>query len=67
MGNTIYKVKAGQRPTQEQIDEVKRAKEMTPVFDEDCPVIDPEKTPKNYAAMMAAVAKRNQRISEKLA
>lgn len=67
MSEIRYTLKAGQMPTEDQINEVIEASKSPIVADDDCPLVDPEKTPKRYAAMMKAVAERNRRISEKLA
>ena len=67
MSEVRYSIKKGQKPTEEQIKEVMEATKKAPVYDSECPFVDPEKTPKNYEAMMKAVAERNRRLAEKLA
>ena len=52
--------------TPEQIAMIEAARDLPPVEDEENPAIDPVKTPRQYAALLRAVAERNRRITEKL-
>ena len=63
MADVRYRLKQGQKLTQEQIEEIEAARDIPITFDEDSPEIDPEKTPELYAAMMKAVGERNQRVA----
>ena len=65
MADVRYTVKAGQKPTKDQIAEIEKAKAQPIVFDEDCPEISEESNPKLYAAMMQAVIERNQQLSKR--
>lgn len=65
MADTKYKLRHGQKLTQEQLREIEASREKPIVFDEDSPEIDPEKSPALYAAMMNAVGARNRRIAGK--
>lgn len=65
MADVRYTVKAGQKPTEEQIKEVEEAKRHPITFDEDCPEISEEANPEMYEAMMRAVAERNRRLELK--
>lgn len=63
MADVKYRLKQGQKLTEEQVKEIEAARDIPIVFDEDSPEIDPEKTPELFASMMKAVAERNQRIA----
>lgn len=53
--------------SEEQIKEIEVSSQMPPVIDEDCPEIDPEKTPELWAEMMEALAKRNREMARRMA
>lgn len=57
-----YTQKRGTRPTEEQIAMIEAARNLSDEYDEDTPEIDPNVTPEHYAALMQAVAERNQRV-----
>ncbi|MBQ7656464.1 MAG: hypothetical protein IJI53_11975 [Clostridia bacterium] len=61
----IYK--RGTQITPEEIAMIEAASAMPAEYDEDNPEIDPIKTPELYAALVQAVAERNQRISKRQA
>ena len=64
MGKEIhYTLKPGSKLTDEEIAMIEAARDLPVEFDEDNPEIDPVATPEQYAALMRAVAARNQRIS----
>lgn len=66
MGRDIhYTLERGSRITPEEIAMIEAASVLPPVYDEDNPEIDPIKTPELYAALVQAVAERNQRISRR--
>ena len=63
MGREVrYIQKKGTRPTEEQIAMIEAARNLPVEYDEDTPEIDPNITPEHYAALMQAVAERNQRV-----
>ena len=67
MGKDVhYTYKRGTPLTPEEIAMIEAARNLPVEEDEDNPEIDPVKTPEQYAALMRAVAERNQRIVEKL-
>ena len=67
MGKEVhFTLKPGTPLTPEEIAMIEAARELPPVEDEDNPEIDPVMTPEQYAALMRAVAERNQRIVDKL-
>ena len=64
MGKDItFKLTPGTALTDEEIAMIEAARSLPVEPDEDNPEIDPVATPEQYAALMQAVAKRNQRIS----
>lgn len=67
MGKIHYVLKHGTAITPEEIAMIEAASAMSTEYDEDNPEIDPIKTPELYAALVQAVAVRNQRISKRRA
>lgn len=64
MGKEItFMLKPGTALTEAEIAMIEAARSLPVEQDEDNPEIDPVATPEQYAALMRAVAKRNQRIS----
>lgn len=64
MGKEItFKLKPGTPLTEEEINMIVAAHSLPVEPDEDNPEIDPVSTPEQYAALMKAVAARNQRIA----
>lgn len=55
--NQIFTIKEGQKPTEEQLAEVREAAKREIQFDEDCP----ELSPAMYKAFKCAVVQRNRR------
>ena len=53
--------------TEAQIREIEAARSLPYVEDEDCPEIDPEKTPELWAAMMEALGERNRKMAQRMA
>ena len=53
--------------TEAQINEIKAASDLPYVEDEDCPMLDPQKTPELWTDMMNALAERNCRMAERMA
>ena len=67
MGKDVHYIyKRGTALTPEQIAMIEAARDLQGEEDEDNPETDPVKTPERYAALMRAVAERNQRVVEKL-
>ena len=62
-----YVLKRGTELTPEEIAMIEAASTMPTEYDEDNPEIDPIQTPELYAALVQAVAERNQRISKRRA
>ncbi|MBR1560496.1 MAG: hypothetical protein IJ646_09690 [Clostridia bacterium] len=62
-----FTLKADEPLTEEQIREIEAACAMPYVEDEDCPAIDPEKTPELWAAAHKALAERNRRMAQSMA
>ena len=62
-----YVLKRGTELTPEEIAMIEAASTMPAEYDEDNPEIDPIQTPELYAALVQAVAERNQRISRRRA
>ena len=63
MGKEIrYVRKTGTELTAEQIERIEAAREFEDEYDEDCPEIDPVKTPELYEALVKATAERNRRV-----
>ena len=58
-----YELKPGTPLTEEEIAMIEAAKSLPAEPDEDNPEINPVTTPKQYAALMQAVARRNRRIA----
>ena len=64
MGKEItFKPKPGTKLTEAEIAMIEAARSLPAEPDEDNSEIDPVATPEQYAALMQAVARRNQRIS----
>ena len=64
MGKDVtFKLTPGTALTDEEIAMIEAARSLPVEPDEDNPEIDPVATPEQYAALMRAVAKRNQRIA----
>ena len=61
------KIKLDHNLTEEQINEIKAASKLPYVEDEDCPMLDPQKTQELWAEMMNALAERNRRMAERMA
>ena len=59
----IFKLEPGTALTEAEIAMIEAARSLPVEQDEDNPEIDPAATPEQYAALMQAVARRNQRIS----
>lgn len=53
--------------SKEQIKEIEASSQMPVVEDEDCPEIDPQKTPELWTEMMDALAKRNRKMAQRMA
>ncbi len=65
MGKEItFKLEPGMGLTPEEIAMIDAARSLPAEHDEDNPEIDPVATPEQYAALMQAVARRNQRIAQ---
>ena len=66
MGKDVtYKLKPGTALSSEEIAMIEAARSLPVEPDEDNPEIEPAATPEQYAALMAAVARRNQRIAKR--
>lgn len=64
MGKEVtFKLSPGTVLTEAEIAMIEAARSLPVEPDEDNPEIDPVATPEQYAALMQAVARRNQRIS----
>ncbi len=61
----IYKPVPGAALTEDEIAMIEAARSLPVEPDEDNPEIDPVATPEQYAALMQAVARRNQRIARR--
>ena len=67
MGKEIkYTRKIGTPLTEEQIARIEAARDFEDEYDEDCPEIDPVKTPALFEAMAKATAERNRRTDRVL-
>ncbi len=67
MGKEIrYTRQIGTPLTEEQIARIEAARDFEDEYDEDCPEIDPVKTPELYEALRKATAERNRRIERVL-
>ena len=65
MGKEVtFKMKPGTPLTAEEIAMIEAARSLPVESDADNPEIDPVATPEQYAALMQAVARRNQRIAQ---
>ncbi|MBR1822155.1 MAG: hypothetical protein IJ769_11125 [Clostridia bacterium] len=64
MGKEVsFKLKPETALTEDEIAMIEAARSLPAEHDEDNPEIDPVATPEQYAALMQAVARRNQRIA----
>ena len=67
MGKEIrYTRVMGTELTPEQIERIEAARSFEDEYDEDCPEIDPVKTPELYEALVKATGERNKRVSKLL-
>ena len=53
--------------TEAQVKQIEAAANLPYVEDEDCPELNPEKTPELWAEMLKALAERNRRMAERMA
>jgi hypothetical protein len=53
--------------SEEQIREIEAACNLPCVEDEDCPQIDPQRTPELWEEMMKALAERNRKMAQRMA
>ena len=53
--------------TEEQVREIEAACKLPYVEDEDCPQIDPQRTPELWEEMMKALAERNRKMAQRMA
>lgn len=53
--------------SEDQIKEIEASSLRPPVEDEECPELDPQKTPELWAEMMNALAKRNRKMAQRMA
>lgn len=66
MGKEVtFKLKRGSKLSDEEIAMIEAARDINPAYDEDNPEIDPVSTPKQYEALMHAVAERNRRVARR--
>ena len=64
MGKDVtFRLKSGTVLTTEEIAMIEAARGLPSEYDAENPEIDPLTTPEQYAALMQAVARRNQRIA----
>ena len=64
MGKEIrFRRVMGTELTPEQIERIEAARDFEDEYDEDCPEIDPVKTPELYEALVKATGERNKRIA----
>lgn len=64
MGKEVtFRLEPGTALTEEEIAMIEAARSLPVEWDEENPQIDPVATPEQYAALMQAVARRNQRIA----
>ena len=52
--------------TDEQIARIEASRDFEDEYDEDCPEIDPDKTPELFDALVRATSERNRRIEKLL-
>ena len=60
-----FRINPGTPLTPEEIAMIEAARNLPTEYDEDNPPIDPVATPEQYAALMQAVAQRNQRLARR--
>ena len=64
MGKDVhFTLTQGTELTAEEIAMIEAARNLPVEYDEDNPEIDPVATPRQYAALMQAVANRNRRVA----
>ncbi|MBQ3374743.1 MAG: hypothetical protein IJG40_16590 [Oscillospiraceae bacterium] len=67
MGKEVRYIRTmGTELTPEQIERIEASRNFEDEYDEDCPEIDPVKTPELYQALVKATGERNRRISKML-
>jgi len=59
-----YQLKEDAKLTEEQIREIEAARNCSYVADDDCPEIDPEKTPELYEGFLKSLGERNRKLSK---
>ena len=65
--NAMEKIKLERDLNEAQIEEIRAARDLPYVEDEDNPQLDPETTPELWAELMNALAERNRRMAERMA
>lgn len=65
--NMVQRKELSVQLSKEQIKEIEASSQMPVVEDEDCPEIDPQKTPELWTEMMDALAKRNRKMAQRMA
>ncbi|MBQ8964458.1 MAG: hypothetical protein IJ089_11840 [Clostridia bacterium] len=63
----VARKKLNPQLTEEQIREIEASSLRPCVEDDDCPELDPEKTPELWAEMMKALAERNRKMAQRMA
>lgn len=63
----VNRTKLNPQLTEEQVKEIEASYRMPCVEDDDCPEIDPQKTPELWAEMMNALAERNRKMAQRMA
>ena len=64
---TVDRIKLFKELTQAQLQEIESAQKLPYVEDEDCPGLDPQKTPELWAEMLKSLAERNRTMARRMA
>ena len=65
--DVTFTLKPGDQLTQDQIQEIKAARDWAHTEDEDNPELDPQTTPELWESALKALAERNRRMAKRMA
>ena len=63
----MERIRLSKELNEAQIQEIEAAKNLPFVEDEDCPELDPQKTPELWAEMLKSLAERNRAMARRMA
>ena len=64
---SVDRIRLSKELSEAQIQEIEAAKSLPYTEDEDCPKLDPQKTPELWAEMLKSLAERNRAMARRMA